>query len=573
VPEPPSTAKPVPRSEPKPLDAQTLPPLLLGKAWETVLDTASHEILERDYLPVHLATRRWFAAKARTLRSVRIRDYVRLRNGPEPVFVLLVDVQLDTGAETYVMPVAFLEGSAADTLLRESPDLVIARISGARRGVLHERLDWGVAELLLEAVAGRRTVTGTAGRLVGSTTSAFAELRGATAEPLPVRRSGTEQSNTSFIFGDRLILKLIRRTEPGPNPELEISHQLTERIGFPRAPRLAGAIEYEAGDGARYTLGVLHGLVRYQVQGWEQALDELDRYFERAAASPEAAPDAPAVAAQIAALDGTVQVPDAVIQRVGWYVDAVSRLARSTADLHLALAADRENTAFAPEPLDGGELAGMATSLVERAEAALDTLAGTPSRWPEPVLLQAARVRRRLPRLGDELAALARVLPPDLMATRVHGDFHLGQVLWNEGEFVVLDFEGEPARSLPERRAKQSPLKDVAGMMRSFSYAVYAQLAAVRERRPEDADRLLPWARFWESSVTALYLRSYQAAVGQAAFMPPPDQLDGLLRLFLLDKAVYELHYELNHRPGWLHIPLTGFADLLGEDDESASPV
>jgi maltose alpha-D-glucosyltransferase/alpha-amylase len=572
APEPPSTARPVPRSEPKPLDAQTLPPLLLGKAWEAVLDTASHEILERDYLPVHLATRRWFAAKARTLRSVRIRDYVRLRSGPEPVFVLLVDVHFDAGSETYVMPVAFLDGKAADDLMRESPELVIARISGARRGVLHERLDWGVAELLLETVATERTVAGTAGRLIGSTTPAFAELRGATSDALPVRRSGSEQSNTSFLFGDRLILKLIRRTEPGPNPELEISHQLTQRIGFPRAPRLAGALEYEARDGGRYTLGVLHGLVAYQVQGWEQALDELDRFFEAAASAPEPPPDATTIAAQFDVLDATVVVPEAVIQRVGWYVDAVSRLARATADLHLALAADREQEAFAPVPVDGAGLARMAASIVERAGAALAAIDGAPSRWPETLLMVAARVKRRLPRLQDELSALARALPRELMATRVHGDFHLGQVLWNEGEFVILDFEGEPARSLPERRAKQSPLKDVAGMMRSFSYAVYAQLAAVRERRPEDADRLVPWARFWEASVTALYLRSYQAAVNRAVFVPPPEQFDALLRLFLLDKAVYEMHYELNNRPAWLHIPLTGFADLLGEDDERASP-
>ena len=282
------TARPVPRSAPKLIDASYLPALLLGTAWGSALDTATHEILERDYLPVHLSTRRWFAAKARTLRRVTIRDHIPLRSGPEPVFVLLVDVIFDEGVETYVMPVAFLGGQAADDLLQESPDLVIARVSGARRGVLHERLDLGVAELLLDAIAGNRVFRGLRGQLVGWSTSAFPELHGAlgTGESLPVQRSTSEQSNTSFLFGDRLILKLIRRTEPGPNPDVEIGYHLTERVGFPRVPRLAGALEYEDRSGLRYTLGVTHGVVRHQVTGWDQALDELDRYFERAAASP-----------------------------------------------------------------------------------------------------------------------------------------------------------------------------------------------------------------------------------------------------------------------------------------------
>jgi maltose alpha-D-glucosyltransferase/alpha-amylase len=564
-----STVRPVPRSEPKPLDAQSLPALLVGKAWDAMLDTASHEILERDYLPVHLATRRWFASKARTPRAVRIRDHVCLRGGDEPIFVLLVDVHFEAGSETYVMPVAFLGGEAADELLLESPDLVIARISGARRGVLHERLDWGAADLLLDAVAQGRTVAGTRGRITGWTTSAYPDLRGDAAARLAVRRSGTEQSNTSFVFGDRLILKLIRRTEPGQNPELEVSYQLTERIGFPRSPRLAGALEYEQRDGSRYTLGVVHGLVPHQVGGWEQALDELDRYYERAAASDQPLPEPKAIRAQFGVLEpGTVEVPEPIIQQIGWYVDAVTRLGRATADLHLALAADSEQDAFRPQPMPREELVQLAKGVVTRAEAVLETIVSGRDRWPEPIALLVAAVRRQLPRLGDELDALVAALPDDLVATRVHGDYHLGQVLWNEGEFVILDFEGEPARPLAERRAHQSPLKDVAGMMRSFSYAAYAQLDSFRERRPEDADRLGAFARFWESSVTALYLRSYQAAANSAAFVPGPEHFDGLLRLFLIDKAVYEIEYEMNNRPAWLSIPLNGLADLIGPADD-----
>jgi maltose alpha-D-glucosyltransferase/alpha-amylase len=568
APEPPVTARPAPRSEPKPADAIALPPLLLGPSWEFTFDTASHSILERDYLPTHLATRRWFASKARTLRSVTIRDHVRLRGGPEPIFMLLVDVHFDEGSETYVMPVAFLGDTGADDLLRESPELVIARISGARRGVLHERLDWGVVDLLLDAIEHNRTFAGVDGRLLGWSTSAYSELRGQlTGEPLAVQRASKEQSNTSFLFGDRLILKLIRRTEPGPNPELEISYQLTERVGFPRAPRLAGALEYEDGAGERSTLGVVHGIVRHQVNGWDQALDELDRYFERAAASPDPAPAPLAITAEVGMLTpGVVHVPDVVFQRLGWYVEAVLRLGRRTADLHLALASDRESEAFAPRPLARADLAQLAASAIERAERAFAVLRDNAGSWSPAVSELAPDVLFRLPQLRDELSALPAKIPDGLLAMRVHGDYHLGQVLWDEGDFYLLDFEGEPSRSLHERRARQSPLKDVAGMMRSFGYASYARLAAWQDRQPEDANRLWPWARFWEASVTSLFLRSYQAGANSAQFLPQePAALDALLRFFLIEKAVYELQYELNNRPAWVFIPLAGLAALLGE--------
>ncbi len=405
APEPPATARPVPRSAPKPADATYLPPLLLGAAWESALDTATHEILERDYLPVHLATRRWFAGKARTLRRVTIRDHVRLRGGSEPVFVLLVDVTFDQGSETYVMPVAFLGGQAADDLLQESPDLVIARVSGARRGVLHERLDWGVAQLLLDAIAGNRTVPRHAPDSSWAGAPAHSpSFTGRWGRARRCRCGGrrSEQSNTSFLFGDRLILKLIRRTEPGPNPELEISYQLTERVAFPRAPRLAGALEYEDRSGVRYTLGVTHGLVRHQVSGWDQALDELDRYFERAVASPDPAPDPVEITAELGALmPGNVRVPELVIQRVGWYVDAVLRLGRRTADLHLALAADTETAAFAPVPLTRADLDRVASTAGDQAEAAFAKLRDLAEAWSPAVRKQAADVLFRLPHLRD----------------------------------------------------------------------------------------------------------------------------------------------------------------------------
>ena len=274
------------------------------------------------------------------------------------------------------------------------------------------------------------------------------------------------------------------------------------------------------------------------------------------------------ITAELGALmPGNVRVPEVVLQRVGWYVDVALRLGRRTADLHLALAADTETEAFAPVPLTHADLDRVVSLAGDRAEAVVGMLRGQIDSWSPPVREHAAEVLFRLPDLRAELAGLPSLVPDGLLAIRIHGDYHLGQVLWDEGDFYIIDFEGEPARPLTERRARQSPLKDVAGMVRSFSYAVYARLGVWQERRPEDAARLFEWARFWEASTRAVFLRSYQAAANTAAFVPQEAAgLDPLLRLFLIEKAVYELHYELNNRPAWVHIPLAGLAELLRGD-------
>ena len=314
--EPPPAARPTPRSTPKPPDALSLRPLLLGLDWSSAFDTWTHEILERDYLSVHLATRRWFTSGPRRIRTVRIRDHVRVSDGSEPVFVTLLDVTLDDQAtETYLLPVAFAAGTAAEDLLRESPDLVIARVSGARAGVLHERLDPGAIDRIVALVAGNETRVGNHGRLIGT--------RGALPWPAglelsSVTRLNVEQSNTSFVFGTSLIAKLLRRVEPGPHPEVELGRYLTDHVAFKGAPPFLGALEYEARDGQRTALMVAHGLVSHQGTAWDQAIREFTRFLD-------------AVTADVAPAD------QAVLDQIGWYAEAVRQLGRDTASLHAAL--------------------------------------------------------------------------------------------------------------------------------------------------------------------------------------------------------------------------------------------
>jgi maltose alpha-D-glucosyltransferase/alpha-amylase len=232
--------------------------------------------------------------------------------------------------------------------------------------------------------------------------------------------------------------------------------------------------------------------------------------------------------------------------------------------MHLALAQPTKDEAFAPEPMTEADLSVLRAALSEHANAAFDALRQNLSRLPAEVeemsglvLSRRRRVAERLGRVGD--------LSTSGLRTRVHGDYHLGQVLRSRGDFVILDFEGEPARSLLERRAKQSPMKDVAGMLRSFSYAAYSELMRVLTRRPGDAERLEPWARLWEQSVCSAFLHAYRLtmrAAGAVLVPTPAEAFEQLLEIYVLDKALYELMYELNNRPAWIRIPLAGILAL-----------
>src|SRR4029079_17906167 len=325
APEPPVVVRPAPRSAPKPVAGTDLDPLLLGPAWDQAVDSATRSILERLYLPQHMATRRWFSAKSRALHAVRIRDYGLVSASPAPGFLTLLDVSYaDGGAETYCVPLAFLAGVPADELLKESPDLVVARVSGARRGVLHERLDLGLAGQLVQAIVNDRVITSRFGHIVTTLFPPLSDRLGPTAlDSLPIARFGGDQHNTSFLIGDRLLLKLIRRGEPGTNPEFEVGFHLSERAQFPRAPRLAGVVEHDRG-GERSTLAVLHEQVPHQTTGWNQALGEVSRFYERSAAVSATPPAGTLHITPDGAQASGVAVPEPIAERFEWYVEALA---------------------------------------------------------------------------------------------------------------------------------------------------------------------------------------------------------------------------------------------------------
>jgi maltose alpha-D-glucosyltransferase/alpha-amylase len=543
-----------------------LPLLTVSGSWDEIFEPRAKVALE-SVLPSYLQTCRWFGGKARRIKSAVIVDTIRTERNGAAVRVLLVQATyVDGSPETYVLPLSFASGAGAARLQAQSADALVARLrcAGAPdEGLLYDAAgDAAFGSALLDAIGRRRRLGAGAGALFAVPTRAFRGLRGAPDTPLDVARLKAEQSNTSLVYGDRLILKFFRRVEEGINPDLEIGQFLTERTSFSHAPPVAGSVTYQRSGRQPITLGILYGFVPNQGDAWRYTLSTLPRYFERALLRPLEAADASAPA--LALLRD--ELPAAAEELIGVYLDAAHLLGKRTAELHLALASQAGDPDFAPEPFTTLSQRALYQSMHSRAGQTFELLrkqlrhlADKARPAAQAVLALEPEVERRLRGL------LARKFRA--MRIRCHGDYHLGQVLYTGKDFVIIDFEGEPARSLTERRIKRSPLRDVSSMLRSFNYAAYTawsdpSVGAVQ--RAADQRRLEPAAGLWYRWVATTFLKAYVATAGDAPFLPPTlEELAVMLDAYMIEKALYEVEYELNNRPDWVHIPLRGVRDLL----------
>jgi maltose alpha-D-glucosyltransferase/alpha-amylase len=548
-------------------DVPAAPGLLVGAAWETLLDGNVRTLIERDFLVPFLQHQRWFGEKARTIRGARFMDWGLLRRRPHPLFLTLVEVEFEEGEPShYFLPLSMAAYAEARGIAEHSPRAVLANITGARKGLLFDAwLDDGFARALLEAVERGEHTPARRGTVRAVPTTAFPPLRGTEEDVFRISRMSAEQSNTSIVYGDKLILKLFRRIQAGINPDFEIGRHLTEKVGFPRVPPVAAAFEYAGIAETPSTIGMMQKFVESQGDGWTLATGEAKRFYEVIEGREPDSDPLPRSYVELA----LAEPPAAVRDVMGGMLRVAETLGLRTAEMHLALAGDFTDKAFTPEPFGRQELDAVAKSAIGLAHQVLHALkVQTDDPMPEkgitPEVAGRAHLLLQSRETLIERIRSAQSLEFTASRIRVHGDYHLGQVLWTEGDFYIMDFEGEPARPISERREKQSPLKDVAGMLRSFSYAAYAGLFAHAAARPGQFQPLEPWARIWQTWTTAAFLRGYFAASERALFIPAePSQRDALLQLFVLDKALYELNYELNNRPDWMRIPLWGILEIL----------
>jgi maltose alpha-D-glucosyltransferase / alpha-amylase len=546
-----------------------LPSIAIKGSPESLLSGDGRTAIER-VLPAFLQTRRWFAGKASTIRHTSIIDAIGVNGGRALPQIALVQVEYaEGGAEVYVVPLAFAEGAAARELHGGGHALIAeVRLSGKMgdvEGVLYDATeDPRFATSLLDAIVRRRQWRGTRGEIVASQTRVMREIVSANGEPLTPVLMRAEQSNTSIRFAQRLILKLYRRLQEGINPDLEIGRFLVQQSAFAHTPPLAGALEYREGKDGLYALALLQGFIPNEGDAWEYALDEISRYLDHALTLTETPSE---VSGSLVDLT-QMEPPTLVRELLGVPLETARMLGQRTAELHRALASATANPDFAPEPFTALAQRSLYQSMRNLSgkslRAARDRLRSLPPEVADEVHDLVAREKEVL----DVFHTLVE-LKVTAARIRCHGDYHLGQLLYTGRDFVVLDFEGEPARPVSERRRKQLALRDVAGMIRSFSYAAHTVLKhrAHASADPEqEGARLDPWTRLWYVWSSSAFLKAYLKSSIGAPFCPETtEEATALLRILLLEKGIYELMYELNNRPDWVTIPVRGIRELLDQ--------
>jgi maltose alpha-D-glucosyltransferase/alpha-amylase len=550
-----------------PTEAITPVPLIETRR-EEVFEKRNWPVLERVFAG-YLKERRWFRGKARQIESVEIQDVVPMRFKDSVNYFILTRIGYSEGdSETYALPLTLALGEQARRFINEYPKAVVACLEFLgqdvdKEGALCEATaDKSFCKGLLEAIAKRRRFKGVVGEVSALPTRVFQSVRGPIEVPLEPDPLKAEQSNTSVIYGDRLILKLFRRIEEGLNPDLEIGRFLTEKALFNNIPALAGTIDYNRRKSPPMTLAILQGLVPNEGDAWQYTLDSLGSYFQNVIAHPTV--QVPPVPLRHILFLGK-EVPPLAQQTIGPYLASAQLLGKRTAELHTALASVSDDPEFVPEAFSVHYQNSIYHAMRSLAIQNLELLRHRLGNLPEIARSDAKVVLEQKDAIVERLQ-LIRSRKFNAARIRCHGDYHLGQVLFTGKDFVIIDFEGEPARPLSERRLKRSPLRDVAGMIRSFDYAVHSALVhqANSALRPEDLPVLAQWGRFWYSWVSATFLSSYLDVVAQAQLLPEDSEdLKALLDACLIEKAVYEIGYELNNRPDWVQVPLKGILHLL----------
>ena len=513
--------------------------LVFGHGWRSLTEGRSHQVLEREVLPAFLTTSRWFADKGERF-DAKLGSVLALTDG-DPGFALgIAEVTTASRTSQYALPLA-IRWTRVDRAGGQLQRHMLGPVRrGAREGMLvdasadRDFVSWLIAELH----AGARLDRG-GRRLEFRPTREFALSSLPTIEA--AHAVGTEQTNTTVIADAAFVVKLYRRLERGINAEIEISRFLTETAGYQHAPALLGSIELIE-DGATVPIAVVHRFVENQGDAWSLTAAYLDRFLdEQKVLVAESASESPEHAA---------------------YLPRMQQIGRRTAELQLALGSGAEPE-FAPEPITTDDLRAWTEALVGEAEHQFELLARRRADLPEPARVAAEAL---LDHRSEALTRIGNLLPANVDApkARHHGDFHLGQILIVKDDVFVLDFEGEPRRSVQERRRKMPTARDIAGLIRSIDYATTAALGRVIPVSAEDHARLERALDHWRERSIEAFLAAYRGVTGVAALWPEDEAVgERLLEFFKLEKLVYEIGYELSNRPDWVRVPLAAASRIL----------
>lgn len=524
-------------------------------------------------LPEYLQRQRWFGGKARQIVSVSLADCVAIQMANATGLLTLASVEYsENKREIYFLPlVIYTNVSGIENSL--SSVIRIPNPNASAEILLFDALgDEEFLALLQDSIRGNVSYLGSAGEFEATASPALREQYPSSAVASQSRVIKAEQSNTSIVYGERLILKLFRRIAEGTNPDLEIGRFLTQVAHFPSTPPFCGSLEYRTRDGKCFALGILQGFVSNRGDAWNSTTQFLTKLLVRSASSEI---EDIALTESLSTANPKNYLSKELGAELLEQVELMGLLGKRTAELHVTLASSRSDQAFIPEPFTSEFRQKLEAALHDMTVANFGLLRSKSGELPESLRDSVART---LAMEDDVLLAFHSDLEKDISALRIriHGDYHLGQVLFTGLDFLIIDFEGEPAKSISERRMKRSPLQDVAGMLRSFQYAANFALMAAKDKLgtlEAAGQERLRLAKQWQSLAASRFLESYKKTAGGASFIQQDaGEFDRLLRLHLLEKTIYELGYELNNRPAWLAIPLEGIDELLNKGRQGFDP-
>jgi maltose alpha-D-glucosyltransferase/alpha-amylase len=516
--------------------------LVVTDGWRSLLHGRSKSVLERDVLPAFLASRRWYADRGRQATTHIVATIPIVATDPD-LGVALLEAKGKRETANYLLPLT-IKWTRFDPE-RQNPSALAAVRRGPREGTLLDAsADPIFIARLLENLRAARTTEADHCRIAFAPTATFLK-----DGPLPiqdVRAVDTEQSNTTVLVGTDYVVKLFRRLEPGLNPEIEVGHFLTETVAFSHAPPLLGTVELEE-NGARSAVAVVHGFVQNQGDAWTVTSAYLDRFVEEQRLL-------------------TAEAAGHSDEQVA-YLRRMDHVGRRVAELQLALASRDDIAAFAPEPIAADDVRNWTEGILQRADRALGELA----RRRLDLAENDRQLVDALLSYRDSLRARLRELLPetvDAMKIRHHGDFHLGQMLIVKDDVSIIDFEGEPRRSLEDRRRKAPAARDMAGLIRSIDYSATAALERALKSAPDEHGKLAHALEDWREHSVAAFMSAYRLALSDTRLWPQSvEAADRLLDFFLLEKAFYEIEYELAHRPDWLRVPLAGTWRILSRSE------
>jgi maltose alpha-D-glucosyltransferase / alpha-amylase len=533
----------------------------LKDSWQSLFRGKWKDHFTEEILKKYIMQCRWFGAKTRTIRSIRISEDMPI-DTVAGARILLLEVTFTEGSpELYFLPVSYIRKSEAQLLQEEHGWSIITQIivDDEEGFVYDSTCDESFRSLILQQLSRRRKIKGAAGEFVASCKRRRKEFLTEEGVVLGSRPLSAEQSNTSILYDSKFILKFYRHVEEGLNPEYEILKALTEKTQFRNMPAFVGAFEYVHQKKRKHTVAIVQEFVENAGDAWVFSKEIVGHYFEQILSRKEENIQIPSKFPSLFQMP--IEAVSPVIRELisDMYLELIMLLGRRTGELHLGLASIIDDAEFAPEPFSLLYQRSLFQGMQNLTRKTMRTLRKNIKTIPPELVKEAKKVMASEKRI---LIRMQKILQKKIsaMKIRIHGDYHLGQILYTGKDFMIIDYEGEPARPIGERRLKHSPLKDVAGMIRSFHYVACSGLLSKREET-NDLER---WIEPWFRTISGLYLTAYMDTVKDAPFVPKTkNELEILLQTFLLEKAAYELGYELNNRPNWVQIPLQGIQYVL----------